>query len=216
MLRLARLRIECAAMAPMKKVVLVVGALAFVAVLVFVLVERGRAPATALRPASQAPTASAPASAAAPAPPAAPAAAPTQIPPDTTISMAKLSAAGPPDNCADVTFSKGAKLDFEGSKARGFVVLKAPCRETFLHLSALASCTRAVQDDDTKPPAHGVGYYYDPTTLKGDDTYRGQCLGTGGDWKVKPPSDPAYVSARARIPATAPHHDIDSLMELMR
>jgi len=140
---------------------------------------------------------------------------PSAITPGTTVSLARLSKAGTPDNCADVTFEVGKQLDLERLRGRGFVVLKATCAESFPRLGALASCTRSDLEGDARPPTHAVAYYYDLATLEGDDTYRGQCLGTGGDWKIKPPGDPEYVAARARLAGATPHHEIDSLMELM-
>lgn len=133
-----------------------------------------------------------------------------------TISVAKLSSAGTPDNCADVIFSTGRTFDAERLKAMGFVVLKSTCAETFSGFVALASCSRSNSEDDTQPTARGVASYYDVATLEGDDTYYGQCLGTGGSWKIKPQSDPDYARARARMGGSAPHHEMDSLMELMR
>jgi hypothetical protein len=136
------------------------------------------------------------------------------IPPNTPISMAKLSSAGSPDNCADVTFAAPKEIDYDQLKARGFIVLKSSCQQTFSQLRPVATCNRS--DVDTQAPnaqisAHAVAYYYDVATLEGDDTHRGQCLGTGGSWKV----EPQYEVERARIAASAPHHEIDSLMELM-
>jgi hypothetical protein len=143
------------------------------------------------------------------------AAPPLAVPPSTTISVAKLSGAGIPDNCADVTFAAGKTIDVEGLKARGFVVLRSTCAESFARLGALASCARSSPEGAAQPTARGIAYYYDLATLEGDDTYRGQCLGTGGTWQIKPQSDPQVASARARAAGATPHHEIDSLMELM-
>jgi hypothetical protein len=133
-------------------------------------------------------------------------------PPTPAISIAKFSDAGIPNNCADVIFSAHKEIAVEKLQARGFVLLKSTCKETFSRLPALASCTRSDADEDAQPPTHGVGYYYDVATLEGDDTYRGQCLGTGGTWAQ---DDPQYASARSRMGASTPHHEDDSLMELM-
>src|SRR5450432_2463610 len=72
-----------------------------------------------------------------------------------TISVAKLSSAGTPDNCADVIFSTGRTFDAERLKAMGFVVLKSTCAETFSGFVALASCSRSNSEDDTQPTARG-------------------------------------------------------------
>jgi hypothetical protein len=137
-------------------------------------------------------------------------------PPNTAISMAKLSDAGVADNCADVTFSGHKAIAMEKLQARGFVVLKATCKETFSGMLPLASCTRSDQDDDAQPPTRGIAYYYDLATIEGDDVYRGQCLGTGGTWEMRSHDTPEYARQRARRAASAPHHEIDSLMELMQ
>lgn len=137
------------------------------------------------------------------------------IPPNTTVSVAKLSGAGTPDNCADVTFSARRTIDVGSLKARGFVVLRSTCAESFARLGALASCARSSPEGASQPTARGVAYYYDLASLEGDDTYRGQCLGTGGTWQSKPQNDPQVASARARAAGATPHHEIDSLMELM-
>ena len=113
---------------------------------------------------------------------------------------------------ATVSHEARASASAEASAPR----LKSTCAETFSGFVALASCTRSNSEDVTQPTARGVASYYDVATLEGDDTYYGQCLGTGGSWKIKPKSDPDYTRARARMGGSAPHHEIDSLMELMR
>jgi hypothetical protein len=136
----------------------------------------------------------------------------TTIPPHSIISMAKLSSrAETPDNCADVTFGMSKEIDFDHLQARGFVVLKSTCQTIFSRFVPIASCTRSDLDDKLRPLAHAVAYYYDVATLEGDDTHQGQCLGTGGAWKL----EPEYDLRRPTIAAAVPHHEIDSLMELM-
>ncbi len=131
------------------------------------------------------------------------------------ICLAKLSDKGLPDNCAEVTFSKATALDLDHLKARGFKILSSTCKEAFPGAVPLASCTRSDAEDDAQPPTRGVAYYYDPTTLAGgDETYRGQCLGTGGSWELKV-GDAQDAKLRARAGAAAPHHEIDSLLEIM-
>ncbi len=136
----------------------------------------------------------------------------TTIPPHSIISMAKLSSIPEaPDNCADITFDLSKEIDLDHLQARGFVVLKSTCQRTFSRFVAIASCTRSDVDEKLRPLAHAVAYYYDVATLEGDDTHKGQCLGTGGAWKL----EPGYDLRRAAIAAAVPHHEIDSLMELM-
>jgi len=134
--------------------------------------------------------------------------------PHTTISIAKFSAAGTVDNCADVTFSPSKEIDVTSLQARGFTVLKSTCSKVFRNLETFATCTRSDPDGDAQPSTTGVAYYYDVGTIDGDDTYRGQCLGNGGSWSAKAPTDPQYAKARARTAGSRPHHEFDSLMEL--
>jgi hypothetical protein len=140
---------------------------------------------------------------------------PLSTTPHTTVSLAKFASVGTLDNCADVTFWAKREIDAKKLEARGFVLLKSTCSKTFPNGAAVASCTRSDLDGDAQPSVLGVGYYYDIATVEGDDTYRGQCLGTGGSWAVKSPEGPPSASARARVDASAPHHEIDSLMELV-
>ncbi|MGA3123015.1 MAG: hypothetical protein ABSF69_19775 [Polyangiaceae bacterium] len=133
--------------------------------------------------------------------------------PHATISIAKFSSGNRLDNCADVTFRAGHEINPGKLEARGFVVLKSTCAKTFPNSFVFASCTRSDLDNDAEPATEAVGYYYDVATLEGDDTYRGQCLGSGGSWVVKR-DDPQYVEMRARTASSKPRHEIDSLMEL--
>ncbi len=137
------------------------------------------------------------------------------LPPNTTISIAKFADAGAPDNCADVTFLVGKELDYDKLRARSFAVLKSTCKEAFPSLPVLATCTRSNEEDDAGPSARAVGYYYDLATIAGDDTYRGQCLGTGGSWGADRLDEPRNAALRARLVGVTAHHEIDSLMELM-
>jgi hypothetical protein len=131
----------------------------------------------------------------------------------TTLSVARLSSSGAPDNCADVTWEAAQEIDHDRLRARGFVVLASTCAQTFASkVAPLASCTRAEAEDGSHPLGHGQAWYYDLSTLAGDDTYRGQCLGTGGDWKLSPDFEARKASAGSGPP---PHHEIDSLMELL-
>jgi hypothetical protein len=134
--------------------------------------------------------------------------------PHTSISIAKLSSGNALDNCADVTFAGKKEFDDKRLAARGFVLLKSTCAKSFPNSVALASCSRSDVDVDAQPSIQAVGYYYDLATFEGDDTYRGQCLGNGGSWVVKPPNDPDLARARARLVPSKPHHEFDSLMEL--
>jgi len=136
----------------------------------------------------------------------------TKVPRGGIVSIARLSGPGKPDNCADVTFPAGKVIDYDRLRTRGFVVLKGMCAQAFPGAVALASCARHFDDNPAEPPATGVSRYYELATLGADDTYRGQCLGTGGSWTV----DAQFAAMRARMPATTtPRHDIDSLIELM-
>ncbi|HXN34408.1 MAG TPA: hypothetical protein VN894_21245, partial [Polyangiaceae bacterium] len=99
--------------------------------------------------------------------------------PHTTMSIAKFSNGDTLDNCADVTFGERTEIDAKRLEARGFSILQTTCAETFPNSVALASCTRSDLDSDAQPPTRAVGYYYDPATLQGDETYSGQCLGNG-------------------------------------
>jgi hypothetical protein len=139
---------------------------------------------------------------------------PLSTAPHTTVSLAKFSIEGTLDNCADVTFWAKREIDAKKLEARGFVLLKSPCSKTFPNGVAIASCTRSDLDGDAQPSVLGVGYYYDVATVVGDDTYRGQCLGTGGSWAVKSPEGPQSATLRAKMDASKPHHEFDSLMEL--
>lgn len=140
---------------------------------------------------------------------------PLSTTPHTTVSIAKFASAGNLDNCADVTFWGKKEIDAKKLEARGFVLLKSTCSKTFPNGVAVASCTRSDLDSDARPSVLGVGYYYDIATVEGDDTYRGQCLGTGGSWAVKSPDRLPSAGAPATIDASKPHHEIDSLMELV-
>jgi hypothetical protein len=135
--------------------------------------------------------------------------------PHTTVSLAKFASNGNVDNCADVTFWPTKAIDANKLEARGFVLLKSTCSKTFPNAVVVASCTRSDADGDAQPSVRGVGSYYDMATVEGDDTYRGQCLGTGGSWAVQSPDGPPSASLHARIDASKPHHEIDSLMELV-
>lgn len=140
---------------------------------------------------------------------------PSMMSPHTTISVAKLSSAKTPDNCADVTFWVAKPIDFKHLEERGFVVMKWTCAKTFKGQTVFATCTRSDKDVDGHGTADAIAYYYDLATVESDETYRGQCLGNGGSWTPKPQDDPEYVHARARMPVSKPHHEIDSLMELL-
>lgn len=134
------------------------------------------------------------------------------LPASSTLSVARLVGSdGAPDNCADVTWQGPQDIDFDRLRTRGFVVLKSTCAESFADLVALASCVRSEVEDGSHPLARGTAYYYDLATLGSDDTYRGQCLGTGGDWK----STPELERSKSASPGTPAHHEIDSLMELL-
>lgn len=138
------------------------------------------------------------------------------IPPGTTLTMAKLSSgAASPDNCAEVTFATAKPLDYDQLKRRGFVVLKFPCMKSFSRFAPVASCTRSDRDEHGQPSARAVAYYYDVATLEKDDTHQGQCLGTGGAWKVELEYDRQRVRIATATATAQPHHEIDSLMELM-
>jgi hypothetical protein len=135
------------------------------------------------------------------------------LPARTTLSVARLASSGAPDNCADVTWEAAQEIDHDRLRARGFVVLASTCAQTFApKVTPLASCARAEAEDGSHPLGHGQASYYDLATLAGDDTYRGQCLGTGGDWKLSPD----FEARKARTGGDQPpHHEIDSLMELL-
>lgn len=140
---------------------------------------------------------------------------PTRTSPHTTVSVVRFSRPNSPDNCADVTFWDSRTIDFKHLEERGFVALKSPCTKSFKNYPAFATCTRLGKDSRGNPTLDAVAYYYDLATIEGDETYRGQCLGNGGSWVMKPSNDPDYVRARARVPAASkPHHEIDSLMEI--
>ncbi|MGD0678505.1 MAG: hypothetical protein ABSC94_24115 [Polyangiaceae bacterium] len=139
---------------------------------------------------------------------------PASTVPHTTISIAKLSRENAPDNCADVTFLGKKEVDRKKLEARGFTILESSCSRAFPNSIPLATCSRSDVDGDAQPSTEAVGYYYDVATIEGDETYRGQCLGAGGAWMVKPQNDPQLASARTRLAGAKPHHEFDSLMEL--
>jgi hypothetical protein len=133
--------------------------------------------------------------------------------PHATVSIAKLSSGGTLDNCADVIFATSRTIDVKQLEARGFVLLPSPCAKAYASSVPLASCTRTELEGEGEP-VHAIGYYYDAATLQAeDDTYRGQCLGNNGAWAAKPQDDPKL--ARARLTLSKPHHEFDSLMELV-